>query len=1419
MERENGYESAPLQKFFADPQTVTLLAQCLSPYPVPTPQTKSSFETKTSAINVTRSPHARYNINQIQDDVIWLSKETNIDEVSALRIAVLEWQTRSADQLLRGSPGDQAVVAAGKRGPAQFQSSIFDPGSSLLGGSKVAGIKGSAFEEPSTRHQRLLETYLSERQFLLKTSEYVTFSALNQERNASEEILNEENDGLCWLENSGAAVLSTWKINGNAREHHRDFQITTVDSIRSRLENLTKGSGWLQHDGVQEDIEIGWSSNQIVEILHIMQILLNLLETSSDILQSPTILAWYRLMDDYQFFETFRVPYPARQGVYNVPIQSLAALISLAALKTPLALNLLAQTAVSGVSAAADAPYLLDSAAVNEMNDIFIAAAPLKTPSPAVLAWGIIMQSLREGALNIRESREIRQSLLAVDRFGAADSSDTDGEKSSNVNRGPLRRRSSTGSDASQQSTMLEEIYDMVAIASVDGDPIAYLATNAVDHGKVFDVFEAISIGYCTPFGFEHEDRSSWRMRGILLDLIRVGLDFIEYQPRLITATLAILIGAERFWDNVHRPMRIDKHNLAARFMKDKVLFQRLFLNAQLRFPYESWPYLQFCQALTLDNNNSIQDGEPRMWTMLDELDTFTCLMAKDFHEYEIVRTQEEIDHIQLTGDLTFKIGSTLGGALGQQSMSRDLKRSSSRYASGSQNLVLRKDTQGEIINSAKPFVVVWNHNYSCLKYLGTVLQCASGSSDIPTDLSSSHCTPTVIENIIGLLTYMLAVVAKKSSPKWTMGKAVETAQTILASASDGLNRNQDVVSVILEILERELYMSRKISEDPESIGILIQCLQFSYALLPLMPDRVWPFLGRSGLLGIDKNENQLSIIVATHEMIRGQYDFLLSCVHLFDALVEDAVTHAVSRKAPSKSVARFGNVQSTGAGVSQAAMEIVLLNFTRIMLEVFESTMNWRFIIEEDRMELNFRLCTTFRKILDYSFEVDDNPSLSQKLTRALSPSAEYLNEVLLSKSNNDVIVLPLLHVLNEGAVTSSTSLPSRGSRYKVLQVVAVLDLISTLVRVNRLLNGPWSHLEDQMLKAASMLCKVYTSHESHKLPVISVLDALIRSAAATQEQPPSLLGHLGQETASHFLEVLSMLDQPLNNANLASAIWRMLSAIVSKRQQWFAVFVLTGSTPRETFEEKAKTAGSSSGRIEPILTVALDSLSIIQKLEPEKALPMLEFVTLAADFWPWVLPIMEKHGRFLRAISEYASHIGLKAASSREGSHRLSSDYKSIQLASYVADLLSMYAYYTQQIGDQNFAKGLVPYLTYLITNAISIPSYNASLHSNLRKNFVVKFPGCSLANFKRTTIVIPRLGETFYYHLKMTDKMLDYDPAWNGDKGQGFLEEVKRANLNLSVVEAQIVSTFDLATFRRLRLIWHRIFSIAGSHYWSS
>ena len=304
----HGSNKVSLENYFADPQTVQILAHAFSPFQAPNQQTKSSFETKTSAINAAPSPYARYDIKQVQEDTLWLSKQTKIDEVSALRITIIELQTRPSSQLLLGRTEQQSNHRSYGGGSGGFGASKVDLASTLLAKSTSQGKESpKPSEEVDARRRRLLEIYLSERRCILKCCEYLIFVALSNRdgTKVSQEhhISNESN----WLIEVGNNVLSSWMIDDATRGGRKHPIIAAVDALRVRLEGMSKGSGWLQDEGVQEDVELAWARSQVLEMIHIMQISLDLLQSSANLVKSSAILSWFRLMRDCEFFDNVQL--------------------------------------------------------------------------------------------------------------------------------------------------------------------------------------------------------------------------------------------------------------------------------------------------------------------------------------------------------------------------------------------------------------------------------------------------------------------------------------------------------------------------------------------------------------------------------------------------------------------------------------------------------------------------------------------------------------------------------------------------------------------------------------------------------------------------------------------------------------------------------------------------------------------------------------------------------------------------------------------------------------------------------------------------------------------------------------------------------------------------------------------------------
>lgn len=210
-------------------------------------------------------------------------------------------------QLLRGNVVDEITPTANGVGGSQLQASFSGAASSLFGRSFGLGASATAsFNEAGPRRRRLLETYLSERRYILKTTEYVIFPASCKDRNETPNVLTNRPSG--WLEEVGTAVISTWKNDGPAQSKSKNFVAEAVEGLRFRIENCLRGSGWLSDESQQDDIEVAWARNQILEMIHIMQILLIRLDSSLTELISPDmILPWYRLMNECGFFDSLQL--------------------------------------------------------------------------------------------------------------------------------------------------------------------------------------------------------------------------------------------------------------------------------------------------------------------------------------------------------------------------------------------------------------------------------------------------------------------------------------------------------------------------------------------------------------------------------------------------------------------------------------------------------------------------------------------------------------------------------------------------------------------------------------------------------------------------------------------------------------------------------------------------------------------------------------------------------------------------------------------------------------------------------------------------------------------------------------------------------------------------------------------------------
>ena len=297
---EESLGNSQLRYHLATSEAFDILSEPFAPFPAPSAQTKSSFETKTSAINVPPSPHGRYDIKQVQEDTRWLSKETNIDELSALRIVVLEWQSRPVFNLLKS---DAAEKGATFRQTLGWNSLQLPLSHSQFGSTPSRISNNDPSSEVDDRKVRLLNIYLSERRYIIKTCEHLVFVALCRVVPTTKNHQLEEQE--TWIEALGNRVLLAWDVGDKSKSSRKDFFVVAVEALQSRLQGFETGSGWLKDESSQEEFDLTWAKHQLLEIIDILQIMLKLLEPKQDLTRSDAFLAWFRLMGNCSFFENF----------------------------------------------------------------------------------------------------------------------------------------------------------------------------------------------------------------------------------------------------------------------------------------------------------------------------------------------------------------------------------------------------------------------------------------------------------------------------------------------------------------------------------------------------------------------------------------------------------------------------------------------------------------------------------------------------------------------------------------------------------------------------------------------------------------------------------------------------------------------------------------------------------------------------------------------------------------------------------------------------------------------------------------------------------------------------------------------------------------------------------------------------------
>lgn len=1338
-----------LESLFHDEETTKVLSQPDKPFSQPDAQSKQSFETKVAPINVSQSANGDYDLQQMKDDALWLAKEMGVAELAALRCTIVEWQSRAADLILGRIPVENGAqeLQQSLLGRSTFKSTV-----------NGAASSGPDFKDEDLRRSRLLQIFLDEQSAARACSAIFMSKGADQARDppldARSPVSPLGGEHRTWMDVEAKSVFDESKVQGFSLER-------SISSLRDLAQSINDMNSWPGTLKDRAQMAMPFLDSLVKDMTSALRVLLAQVYLVDRPPRASDVQAWYKLMEEQSFFASFSPITPTQNACAPI-LQCLVAVVSAAILKLPEAFEAIERTSSADQGSSqvrypdlGAEPYTADLDCLKLVNRVLFHAliAALPTAGPAVFAWSLLTAEIQSRA------------LLDEMRTQEAEQSDSDTN---------TRRRPSALRGSSRPPTAMEKAWEVIQdfdFGEHRGDVPQFMASTAIEQMSLLPIIEQLSMTLSVAFTAESETATNVVSRLALWEVLQSGLQFLDYAGA-IEATIALLHPG-----SPNCPPASPRLQTA---LYSSERFGRYVLDMTLsRFPFELDPLLQLLIPLA----GMATDDSSLVVQILENLTSFLVMVPENFRAYALENEDEGTNSVYLTEDIAiFEPRASLGWYQ-TPSESRALVLADG----GSSNVVstIPAGTPGVVMRDTRPFVFRLEHTYSGLAYLGVLLSTISRNSElvVPAGYSGSIDKASAAL-IVDLLTAILKPVANRDEQDWILGRF-----------GSALRDEIDVVAVIAEIAESELLAHIERAAEAGSHELLVSCINFFEVLAVLSPERTWSWLSRSSLLGQTSGVSALAAVVSNAETQTGLFPFLSACVKLYETVLDDAIYGVVKRRPKVErdlGRRRFDSPMEA-LETPERTIASVLAAYTRVVQDVLLTCHDMTFVVLDERLAIVTTLCRAFGKLLRASYGIGIATD-GEKLTDVLTLAAT-------TQTVSDFVLAPLAAVLSMGAQVSDSALTASQRIALVAQTVTALDYLTTIVRTLKARNnGTAGSLPTQIIKLSGQLAMLFASHEAFRGPVAGLLGELLRqdttelpsilgqlpqaqrltSAPQDNTELPSILGQLPQETLKSFLSLLSQLDRPLRDNHTECKIWDFLSSVLdSGHQQYFAMYILTGTLPRDRY--KTTEYGTTH---KTLLRDALEQLNSIDKgVNPDRAISMLNFIAKAQQVWTFATNEVREKTDFVKSALTWLE--GLEPVSRGGSVAEALIKIKEFRMAALVCDILAVNLHASAEVGDKTLLKMLAPKLAFLSEHGAKVDGYNASLHANLSRN-LPKWASCQPDDFKRTSANPAPLGENYVYDLHLAGRMLAHEPHWHGR--QGYAEEFNRANVNLSLVQAQ-------------------------------
>lgn len=302
---ETASKSDPLRAFLTASDNTQILSRPWKPFPDPSSHEKTKFEAKTAPISVTPSSNGHYNLDEIKEDSLWLSKEAQISEYAALQLVAQEWQSRPAVQLLSGLTEEEALSVQDAAGIANLGASTFAPNSSILSPPLTSTV--TQFDTQDQRRLRIIEIYHSTCASIARISQLlVSWGAVPQLRNQTVYGNDYHAIGAAWIDELGQTVAAAQNGGSGATTGAKALD-ECLQAVQKRCASLDAGYGWNVSDSIVEAAAEKWVVALTTEVLHILHIALTHADLcTKGFVPAATVEDWLKFFAEIGFFREVR---------------------------------------------------------------------------------------------------------------------------------------------------------------------------------------------------------------------------------------------------------------------------------------------------------------------------------------------------------------------------------------------------------------------------------------------------------------------------------------------------------------------------------------------------------------------------------------------------------------------------------------------------------------------------------------------------------------------------------------------------------------------------------------------------------------------------------------------------------------------------------------------------------------------------------------------------------------------------------------------------------------------------------------------------------------------------------------------------------------------------------------------------------